>query len=114
MGICLVAFLVERIEIDIVFNTFWAQCVRLYRDVVLLNKDEFPKASGMLRYYRCSSLPGSMRMPFSRPKTPSIAMPNNLNGSVSNQKTGYSTKAKIASGQQSITKTIQVKNVSIW
>lgn len=63
--------------------------------------------------YRCSNLPGSIMIPFSKPKTPSTAMPSNLKGSVINQKTGYNTKAKIASGQQSINKMIQVKNVNM-
>lgn len=40
-------------------------------------------------------------------------MPSNLNGSVSNQTTGYSTKAKIASGQQSMNKMIQARNVNM-
>jgi hypothetical protein len=54
-----------------------------------------------------------MMMPFSKPKTPSTAMPTNLKGSVSSQKKGYSTKAKIASGQQSINNMIQAMNVII-
>jgi hypothetical protein len=52
-------------------------------------------------------------MLFSKPKIPSTAIPSNLKGSVSSQKTGYSTKAKIASGQQSIKRMIQAMNVSI-
>ena len=54
-----------------------------------------------------------MMMPFSKPKTPSTAIPSNLNGKVSNQKTGYRTKARIASGQQSIKRMIQAMNVNI-
>jgi hypothetical protein len=52
-------------------------------------------------------------MLFNKPKTPSTAIPSNLNGRVSSQKTGYSTKAKIASGQQSIKRMIQAINVSM-
>jgi len=52
-------------------------------------------------------------MLFSKPKTPSTAIPSNLNGSEIIQKTGYSTKAKIARGQQSIKSIIQAMNVSI-
>jgi len=52
-------------------------------------------------------------MPFSNPKKPSTAIPSNLNGSVSIQKTGYNTKAKIASGQQRIKRMIQAMNVNI-
>lgn len=63
--------------------------------------------------YRCSNLPGSIIMPFSKLNTPSTAMPSNLNGSVSIQKMGYKSKAKIASGQQSINKMIQAINVNI-
>jgi len=40
-------------------------------------------------------------------------MPSNLNGSEIIQKTGYSTKAKIASGQQSIKRMIQAMNVNM-
>ena len=65
------------------------------------------------KYYRCNNLPGSMMMPFNKSKVPSTAMPNNLNGKVSIQKTGYSSKAKIASGQQSIKRMIQAMNVNI-
>jgi len=65
------------------------------------------------KYYRCNNLPGSMMMLFSKPKTPSTAIPSNLNGKVSNQKTGYKTKARIASGQQSIKRMIQAMNVNI-
>jgi hypothetical protein len=54
-----------------------------------------------------------MMMPFSKPKIPSTAIPSILNGSVSIQKTGYSTNAKIARGQQSIKSMIQAMNVSI-
>jgi len=63
--------------------------------------------------YRLSNLPGSVMMLFSKPKTPSTAIPSNLNGSEIIQKTGYSTKAKIASGQQSIKRMIQAMNVNI-
>lgn len=52
-------------------------------------------------------------MLFNRLKTPSTAIPSSLNGSVSIQKTGYSTKAKIATGQQRIKRMIQTKNVTI-
>ena len=52
-------------------------------------------------------------MPFSKPKMPSTAIPSNLNGSVSIQKTGYNTKAKIANGQQRIKRMIQAMNVNI-
>jgi hypothetical protein len=52
-------------------------------------------------------------MLFNRAKMPSTAIPSNLNGSVSIQKKGYSTKAKIASGQQRIKRMIQAKNVNI-
>jgi hypothetical protein len=61
--------------------------------------------------YRCSILPGSMMIPFSIPNKPSTAIPSNLNGSVSIQKTGYSTKAKIATGQQRKYSMIQAMNV---
>jgi len=64
-------------------------------------------------HYRCNILPGSMMIPFSKPKIPSTAIPRILNGSESIQKTGYSTKAKIARGQQSIKSIIQAMNVSI-
>ena len=64
-------------------------------------------------YFRCSIFPGSMMMPFIKPKKPSTAMPNNLNGNTSSQKTGYSTKAKIANGQQRINRIIQTMNVNI-
>jgi hypothetical protein len=50
-------------------------------------------------------------IPFSNPKKPSTAIPSNLNGSVSIQKTGYSIKAKIASGQQRIKSMIQAMNI---
>jgi hypothetical protein len=63
--------------------------------------------------YRCSNLPGSIMMPFSKPKTPSTAIPSNRKGRVSIQKTGYNTKAKIANGQQSINRMIQAMNVNI-
>ena len=63
--------------------------------------------------YRCSILPGSVMMPFSKPKTPSTAIPSNRNGSVSIQKTGYNTNANMASGQQSINRMIQAMNVNI-
>jgi len=63
--------------------------------------------------YRRSNLPGSVMMLFSNPKTPSTAIPSNLNGSVSTQKIGYSTNAKIASGQQSIKRIIQAMNVNM-
>jgi hypothetical protein len=52
-------------------------------------------------------------MPFSKPKTPSTAIPSNRKGRVSIQKTGYNTKAKIANGQQSINRIIQAMNVNI-
>ena len=52
-------------------------------------------------------------MLFNKVKMPSTAIPSNLNGSVSIQKTGYSTKAKIASGQQRIKRMIQAMNVNI-
>jgi hypothetical protein len=64
-------------------------------------------------HYRCSNLPGNVMMPLSKPKTPSTAIPSNLNGRVSIQKTGYNTKAKIARGQQSIKRIIQAMNVNI-
>ncbi|MEO5893223.1 MAG: hypothetical protein ABIQ31_23430 [Ferruginibacter sp.] len=54
-----------------------------------------------------------MMMLFNKPKTPSTAIPTNLNGSVSIQKKGYSTKAKIATGQQRIKRMIQAMNVNI-
>ena len=63
--------------------------------------------------YRCSILPGSIMMPFSKLKTPSTAIPSILKGRVSIQKTGYSTNAAIASGQQRIKRMIQAKNVII-
>jgi hypothetical protein len=62
---------------------------------------------------RCSNLPGSMMIPLRIPKTPSTAMPTNRNGSVSIQKKGYRTNAKIASGQQIIKRMIQAINVNI-
>ena len=52
-------------------------------------------------------------MPFIKPKKPSTAIPNNLNGKVSNQKIGYKTKARIANGQQRINSIIQTMNVNI-
>jgi hypothetical protein len=52
-------------------------------------------------------------MLFNKPKTPSTAIQSNLNGSESTQKIGYSTKAKIASGQQRIKRMIQAMNVNI-
>jgi len=52
-------------------------------------------------------------MPFIKPKKPSTAIPSILNGIVSIQKIGYSTKAKIASGQQRIKRMIQAMNVTI-
>lgn len=64
-------------------------------------------------YYRCSIFPGSMIMPFIKPKTPSTAIPSILKGSVSIQKTGYSTNAKMANGQQRIKRMIQAMNVNI-
>jgi len=63
--------------------------------------------------YRYSNLPGSIMMPFNKPKTPSTAIPSNRKGRVSIQKTGYNTKAKIANGQQSINRMIQAMNVNI-
>jgi hypothetical protein len=54
-----------------------------------------------------------MMMPFNKPKTPSTAIPSNLNGNTSIQKTGYNTNAKIASGQQRIKRMIQAINVNI-
>ena len=63
--------------------------------------------------YRCSILPGSMMILFSKLKTPSTAIPSSLNGSVSIQKTGYSTNAKIAKGQQKIKRMIQTRNDNI-
>ncbi|MBC7913603.1 MAG: hypothetical protein H7Y07_05700 [Pyrinomonadaceae bacterium] len=63
--------------------------------------------------YRCNILPGSIMMPFNNPKMPSTAIPNNLNGSVSIQNKGYSTKAKIATGQQKIKRMIQAIKVII-
>jgi hypothetical protein len=53
-----------------------------------------------------------MMMPFSNPKKPSTKIPSNLNGSVSIQKTGYKTKAKIASDQQRIKMMIHAINVN--
>ncbi|MEO6719627.1 MAG: hypothetical protein ABIN67_04635 [Ferruginibacter sp.] len=50
---------------------------------------------------------------FSKPKTPSTAIPSNLKGSDSIQKTGYSTNAKMASGQQSINRMIHAMNVNM-
>jgi len=52
-------------------------------------------------------------MPFSKLKTPSTAIPSILNGIDSIQKMGYNTSAKIASGQQSIKRMIQAKNVNM-
>ena len=52
-------------------------------------------------------------MPLNKSNMPLTAIPSNLNGSVSIQKTGYSTNAKIASGQQRIKRMIQVINVNI-
>jgi hypothetical protein len=52
-------------------------------------------------------------MLFNKPKTPSPAMPSNLNGKESSQKIGYNTNAKIASGQHNINKMIQARNVNI-
>jgi len=46
--------------------------------------------------------------PFKKAKVLFTAIPSNLNGRQSIQKTGYSSKAKIASGQQSIKRMIQV------
>ena len=63
--------------------------------------------------YRCSSLPGSIIRLLSKLNMPSTAMPSNLNGSVSIQKMGYKSKAKIARGQQNINKMNQAMNVNI-
>lgn len=41
-------------------------------------------------------------------------MPSIRKGSVSNQKIGYSTSAKIASGQQRIKRMIQAMNVTMY
>ena len=41
-----------------------------------------------MEYYRCSNLPGNVMMLFSKSKVPFTAIPSNLNGRVSNQKTG--------------------------
>jgi hypothetical protein len=51
--------------------------------------------------------------PFKKPNNPSTAIPSNLKGSASNQKTGYNIRAKIASGQQSINRIIQTMNVNM-
>jgi hypothetical protein len=64
-------------------------------------------------YNRCSNLPGKVMMPFSKPKTPSTATPSIRKGSVSIQKMGYSTRARIASGQQSIKRISQAMKVNI-
>jgi hypothetical protein len=52
-------------------------------------------------------------MLLSKLKTPSTAIPTNLNGKVSIQKTGYRTKAKIAIGQQSTNRMSHAKNVTM-
>jgi hypothetical protein len=62
-------------------------------------------------YILCINLAGSIIIDFRRLKTPSTAMPSILNGSKSNQITGYNTNAKIASGQQKINRKIQAMNV---
>jgi len=54
-----------------------------------------------------------MMILFRRLKTPSTAIPSNLNGSDSSQKKGYSTRAKMASGQQSINRMIHAINVNM-
>lgn len=54
-----------------------------------------------------------MMMPLSKLKTPSTAIPTNLNGKVSSQNTGYRTNARMASGQQSINKISQAINVNM-
>ena len=63
--------------------------------------------------YRCSNLPGSIMMPFSKPKTPSTAIPSIWKGKDSIQKTGYSISAKIATGQQRIKSMIQARNLNM-
>jgi len=54
-----------------------------------------------------------MMMPLSKLKTPSTAIPANLNGNVSIQKKGYNTRARSASGQQSTNKISQAINVNM-
>lgn len=54
-----------------------------------------------------------MMMPLSKLKTPSTAIPANLNGKVSIQKKGYNTRARSASGQQSTNKISQAINVNM-
>jgi hypothetical protein len=52
-------------------------------------------------------------IPLINPKMPSTAMPSILNGIEMIQKIGYSSKAKIAMGQQRIKRIIQPMNVNI-
>ena len=61
----------------------------------------------------CNNLPGSVIIDFRRLNTPPTAMPSSLKGSMSNQITGYNTKAKSANGQQNINRKIQAMNVII-
>ncbi len=63
--------------------------------------------------YRCNNLPGNVMIAFNKPKTPSTAMPRILKGNSNNHTMGYNTNARIASGQQSINKIIQQRNVNI-
>ena len=63
---------------------------------------------------RLSNLAGSMMIDFRRPNTPSTAMPRILKGNKINQKMGYNTNAKSASGQQNINRNIQAINVIMY
>ena len=63
---------------------------------------------------RLSNLAGSIMIDFKRLNTPSTAMPRILKGNKINQKIGYSTNAKSASGQQNINRNIQAMNVIMY
>ncbi|MEO8852685.1 MAG: hypothetical protein ABI359_02845 [Ginsengibacter sp.] len=61
-----------------------------------------------------SNLPGSIIIDFRRLNMPSTAMPRILKGNKINQKMGYNTNAKSASGQQNIKRNIQAMNVIMY
>ena len=74
----------------------------------------FVKAARNDSYYLpLKTLPGNRIIPFNNSKAPSTAIPNIRKGSVSSQKMGYNTRARIASGQQKIKSIIQIRKLSI-
>jgi hypothetical protein len=64
-------------------------------------------------YNPCNIFPGNIMIPFNNANSPSTAIPKIRNGMVRIQKIGYSTNARIASGQQNIKRIIQAKNVNM-